>query len=146
MPDGASVPWKAHRTAWFHQPFWSAARSGVASVTFGAVASYLIGTLPLAELPAMSRHLPPTLPAPVSGPGYGTVSQLAMPDVASFPWKAMLTEWFHQPFLSAARDGAAPVTFGAVASYLIEVVPVFELPATSRQSPLTVPVALSGPE
>src|SRR3954454_14357005 len=73
-------------------------------------------------------------------------SQLAMPSVASLPWKAHVTGWFHQPARSAGRSGATPVMVGGASSYLTAACPVAALPATSRQSPLTVPAAASGPE
>src|SRR4051794_27094054 len=69
-----------------------------------------------------------------------------MPDVASVPANVHLTEWFHQPALSAARAGVAPLMLGAVTSYLIAVWPDLAVPGLSRQSPATSPVPVSGPE
>src|SRR4029453_13234526 len=59
--------------------------------------------------------------------------------------KVTVTEALYQPFAFGCRSGAAVVT-GAVASYLspYEAAPTF--PALSKQEPLTLAEALSGPE
>src|SRR3954449_409200 len=95
----------------------------------GAVASYLIAAWPVAALPALSRQAPDTSPVPESGPEYVGASQPASPEIASAPANVHFTAWFHQPALSAARSGVAPVTLGDVASYLIAAWPVAALPA-----------------
>src|SRR5436190_6292372 len=146
MPDVASLPEKTTFTGWFHQPPRSGTRSGDMEVMVGAVASYLTAAFPVAAFPAMSRHPPLISRLAASGPEYVGASQLAMPDVGSVPWKVHFTAWFHQPARSAARSGVAALRAGAVASYLIAAPPVALLPAVSRQAPLTVPAAMSGPE
>src|SRR3954463_6181346 len=60
---------------------------------------------------------PPTTSAPgPPGPAYVTVSQDAIPEVASVPEKPKPTGRVHHPFLSAGRAGAAPVMAGGVRS------------------------------
>ncbi len=54
-----------------------------------------------------------------------------------------VTEWLCQPFASGAR--AVALAAGAVSSYLRGSEAGAVLPATSRQVPLTVAAALSGP-
>src|SRR4051812_20326954 len=115
-------------------------------VMLGAVASYLTAACSVAAFPAASRHPPLMSPLAPSGPEYVGASQLAIPDVGSVPGNVHFTAWFHQPARSGARSGVAALRVGAVASYLIAAPPVALLPATSRQAPLTVPAATSGPE
>ncbi len=70
-----------------------------------------------------------------------------MPDVASFPANVTVSAWLNQPLASALRDGEAPVTTGAVASYLSgKLLVALWLAALSRQEPVTEAPALSGPE
>src|SRR4051794_31762990 len=97
IPEVASLPAKTTWTGWFHHPPRSGRRSGVIEVMVGAVESYLTAACPLAALPATSRQPPGTSAAGSSGPAYDTLSQLAMPDVASLPPKSIVTAWFHQP-------------------------------------------------
>src|SRR5436190_20088655 len=70
-----------------------------------------------------------------------------MPDAPSLPWKAKVTGWLYQPFESAGRSAAAPVTDGAVSSYLMTTgAPSAVSPAPFVQLPGTAASALSGPE
>jgi hypothetical protein len=66
--------------------------------------------------PAVSRQLPLTVPAPVSGPEYvcGAVQDW-MPEVPSVPAKVTPTGALYQPFESAAREAEA-LAVGAVLS------------------------------
>jgi hypothetical protein len=67
-----------------------------------------------------------------------------MPEVASAPVNVKGTERLYQPFESAGRVGAIPVTVGLVASYLSGNPRVAVFPAQSRQVPVTEAVSLSG--
>jgi hypothetical protein len=69
--------------------------------------------------------------------------QLCTPDVASEPWNVTVTEWLCQPFESGAR--AVGLADGGVWSYRSASAADAALPARSRQVPLTVAEALSGP-
>ena len=62
------------------------------------------------------------------------------------PAKLTDSAWLYQPFESGARTGVA-VTTGPVASYWkLKALLALVFPARSRQVPLMVPVASSGPE
>ena len=67
-PDVASVPWNARPIGWLNQPLASAARAGLAPVTWGAVASYPSTNERAALLPARSRQEPLTEAPALSGP------------------------------------------------------------------------------
>src|SRR5215207_1290123 len=86
----------------------------------GVVASYLkpYGCAGLV-LPALSRHVPATDAAPLSGPAYAGTLHAATPEVASTPWNVMESGWLYQPFASGRRSGTAAVTVGGVLSTLI---------------------------
>jgi hypothetical protein len=101
-------------------------------------------TVALPVLPALSRQLPETAAPWLSGPLYVAEEQLAMPDRASLPEKAIVSAWLYQPFASGGRLGA-PLTAGGVASYLSEIAPLVVFPALSRQLPETAAAGLSGP-
>ncbi len=66
------------------------------------------------------------------------------PDAPSVPVNATSTGWLYQPFASGFR-AAAPVTVGAVASYLIVTEPDAEFPALSVHVPESFTAAPSGP-
>ena len=69
-----------------------------------------------------------------------------MPDVASAPSKSNATARLYQPPASGLRCGVAPVTCGAVESYLrAKPSGLLALPALSVQVPPTDAAALSGP-
>ena len=97
------------------------------------------------SLPAWSRQEPLSAAAGLSGPAYLAEVQESMWDVSSLPRKSTATGWLYQPFASGWRAGEAPVTEGAVASYLSAKVPKPTFPARSRQKPATLVEALSGP-
>ena len=71
---------------------------------------------------------------------------VSIPEVASLPVKPTVSAWLYQPLESGGRDGLAPVTCGAVASYMSANARTVVLPATSRQEPLTERLGPSGPE
>ena len=78
-PEVASVAAKLTVSGWLNQPLASAVRLGVA-VASGAVASYLSGKEARLGLPALSRQVPVTDVAPMSGPAYDfAAGQLSMP-------------------------------------------------------------------
>jgi hypothetical protein len=58
--------------------------------------------------------------------------QPARPEVASVPENETVSAWFHHPFESAARDGAAPLTVGGVLSSLTVTVTVFVIGGSSE--------------
>jgi hypothetical protein len=110
------------------------------------VASYCNPKLALAELPALSVHVPPTEAELLSGPEYEPDVQEAIPLAASEPLKATPTGWLYQPFASAPREGVA-LAEGGVESY--ESVTDFgaeTLPATSVHVAFTEAELESGPE
>ena len=146
MPAVASCPWNANVTAWLNQPLRSGGRTGIAFITWGAVASYLNPKelTPLA-LPARSVQEPTTEDAAASGPAYVGSEQDAMPEVASVPAKPTVSGWLYQPLASGARPAEAPVTCGAVASYSRPSDRTVVLPALSEHEPLTAPRSSSGP-
>src|SRR4029453_7055055 len=63
----------------------------------------------------------------------------------SGPWNWKETGWLYQGAGPGERDGVAPVTPGAVASYLNPSGELPALPALSRQLPVTLAPPLSGP-
>ena len=65
--------------------------------------------------------------------------------MASAPWNCTSRAWLCQPPASGGREGVAPVTPGAVASYFTVTAALAEFPALSRQLPLTGAPLLSGP-
>jgi hypothetical protein len=65
--------------------------------------------------------------------------------VTSLPANDTVSAWLYQPFASAARLAAAAVA-GGVASYFSGRLDAPTLPALSVHEPLTVALALSGPE
>ena len=71
--------------------------------------------------------------------------QEARPDVASVAPKLTVSGALNQPAAFGALDGVADAT-GAVASYLSAKLAASELPALSRQLPLTAVETMSGPE
>src|SRR5262245_20292193 len=117
IPDVASVPAKATATGWLYQPFASGARPGLA-FTLGGVPSYLKPKVVVAELPALSVHVPETDAEPLSGPPYVADVQEATPERLSVPENPTPTAWLYQPFESGARAALA-VTVGGVASILM---------------------------
>src|SRR5918999_1411190 len=144
-PEVASLPAKLTVSGRLYQPFASGARLGVA-VTCGAVESYLSGRDADPMLPALSTQVPATAAVALSGPEYvSCASQESSVEVASPPVKPTATGATYQPLGRGARAGAA-VTVGAVASYLSVSAPAAEFPARSRQAPLTLAEAASGPE
>ena len=146
IPESASLPLNVTASGWLYQPFASGGRAGVA-VAFGGVASYLIASAAVLELPAWSTHEPDTDAAPLSGPENDVAAlHEPMPDVASVPENDTPTGWLYQPFESAARAAAA-LTDGGVASYLSgNEAGALTLPALSVQVPETLAEPPSGPE
>ena len=71
--------------------------------------------------------------------------QEARPEVASVAAKLTVSGALYQPAAFGCRDGVADAT-GAVASYLRAKPAEAELPALSRQVPVTVVEPMSGPE
>jgi hypothetical protein len=67
IPAVASVAPKLTESGALYQPFCPAERAGVA-VTWGAVASYLSGSVAEPTLPAKSTHVPLSWAAELSGP------------------------------------------------------------------------------
>ena len=72
--------------------------------------------------------------------------QVSRPEVRSLPEYVTVTAWLYQPLASMGRDALPPLFCGAVASYLSENGAWPVLPALSVQEPVTLAVALSGPE
>src|SRR5215831_19136182 len=96
MPEVASLPEKLTVKAWLYQPLRSAARSGVA-VTVGAVASYMKeNCTTVLVFPATSVQLPESEALPLSGPLYGVLVQLSIPDVVSVPDHVTVNAWLYQ--------------------------------------------------
>src|SRR5436305_4007525 len=118
MPAVASCPWNANVTAWLNQPLRSGGRTGIAFITWGAVASYLNPKelTPLA-LPARSVQEPTTEDAAASGPAYVGSEQDAMPEVAPVPAKPTASGWLYQPVAAGGRPARAPGHRGAVAAF-----------------------------
>src|SRR5438094_3592593 len=145
MPEGASLPPYCTVSGWLYQPFESGVRPRVPTTDVGAVASYLSAKEPVAVLPALSVHVPPTDAAPSSGAEYVAWLHEPRPEVPSVPENATVSAWLYQPFESAAREGV-PATDGAVESYWNEAVAGSTLPALSVQEPLTEVLPVSGPE
>ena len=71
--------------------------------------------------------------------------QDASPEVASVAAKLTVSGALYQPAAFGCREGVADAT-GAVASYLSAKPSAFELPALSRQVPVTVVEPMSGPD
>jgi len=120
IPDVPSVPWTSNVTARLNQPAELAARSGTAADTAGSVSSYFspYGNGEL-TLPALSRHVPDTFAAPLSGPLYVRDVQVSIPDVWSTPLNVIPTGLVYQPFVPAARAGVPAVVSGGVWSTFI---------------------------
>ena len=69
-----------------------------------------------------------------------------MPEVGSAPVKPTVSAWLYQPFESGLREGVA-VTLGLVSSYWkLKGLLALMFAARSRQVPLTLAFAESGPE
>src|SRR5436190_1378138 len=141
----ASMPENDTVSGWLYQPFESGVRPRVPTTDVGVVASYLSAKEPVAVLPALSVHVPPTDAEPPSGPEYVAWLHEPRPEVPSVPENETVSWWLYQPFESAGREGA-PATEGAVESYWNEAVAGSTLPALSAQEPLTAALPVSGPE
>ena len=127
-----------------NQPFAFGWREGVA-VACGAVSSYFSPKDALRRFPAWSVQLPASDAVALSGPEYsGGWTHETPPDTGSVPVKLTESGARYQPAALGARAGVA-VTCGAVASYLTTTERGATLPARSRQAPLMVAVAESGP-
>src|SRR5918996_5229527 len=101
MPGVASSPAMANSPGRLYQPFTSGARSAVAEVTWGAVASYFRpNPNGLLLLPALSVQVPGCDALALSGAEYVAVVQDSTPDVASLPVNATETGWLYQPLTS----------------------------------------------
>src|SRR3954447_26179819 len=111
----------------------------------GAFASYLKEIVFEAVFPARSVHAPGTCALTPSGPLYVALSQDAMPDVVSLPWKVKVTGPVYQSPWSGARSAPAPLTLGRAESYEIGSAAFVSLPALSLQAPVTLLSAPSGP-
>ena len=75
-----------------------------------------MSTLPAAELPALSVHVPETFSADPSGPlNVLAGAQDAIPEIVSVPTNFATTGRVNQPFESGFRDSSTE-TFGPVES------------------------------
>src|SRR5207248_1750987 len=145
MPEAASLPPYCTVNWWLYQPFESGVRPRVPTTDVGAVASYLSAKEPVAVLPALSVHMPPTDAEPSSGPEYVAWLHEPRPEVPSVPENETVSWWLYQPFASGPRPSVAEAS-GAVESYASGNAAVPRLPAWSWHEPFTEPVPLSGPE